>query len=533
MTDRRVRWLALAVVAAACVPYVPSVRDYFTQDDFGVVQLLAGKPWSTFPRWFVMPWMEQIWGYTPDELRPFVAFTYQVTALPGAARPELHHLVNIAIHAGNAVLVMALARTGMGVSIAAAAVAGGMFALFPVHAESVAWITGRVDSMPAFLYFASVLAYVRWRQASAVSSGPGAYRWYGLSLGLFFAALFSKQNTITMVATLAAYDLISLDSSRRGSVVSCVRAWSPFAVMTLAFLALRRVVFGASMRGGIDSLDQVLAAGPMIGRHVMRTVFGHVGPVDWWEIAAVALVVGVICIGAVRRMRVARHALVFGVGWWVIGAAPVLLAGYESTRHVYLAAAGWAFLLALAYDAVQVLTARAAPVWRVAAVVLLAVPLAGAYAIRLGSDVNDWGARARVSRLAVELVAREAAQVPQGTLLFVSVPEKSWAWAAPFALEPPYAPAGALSRVELVTPFRLHCCGPEQWNVDARNRLRRWSEGEAPVVALHVTETGVVSRLTDRERPELRFLARILLQTDSWQTLDGAFVGLMEQVVRR
>ncbi len=533
MTAPRVRWLAIAVVAAACVPYVRTIGDYFTQDDFGVVQLLAAKPWSTFPRWFVMPWMEQIWGYTPDELRPFVAFTYQVTALPGAARPELHHIVNIAIHAGNALLVMALARAGMGVSMAAAAFAGVVFALLPVHAESVAWITGRVDSMPAFLYFASFVAYVRWRQASAFRGGSHGHAWYGLSLALFFAALFSKQNTITMVATLAAYDLFGVDSSRRGSVRSCVRAWSPFAVMTLGFLALRRVVFGASMRGGIESLDQVLAAGPMIGRHAMRTVFGHVGPVAPWEVAAIALVVGVVCVCAVRRTSVARYALVFGVGWWVIGAAPVLLAGYESTRHVYLAAAGWAFLLALAYDAVQALAARTQPVWRVGASVALVVLLTGAYAARLGSEVSDWGARARVSRLAVDLVAREAAQAPAGTLLFVSVPQESWAWAAPFAVQPPFAPDGALSRVELVTPFRLHCCGPEQWNIDARNHLRRWSEGEAPIVALHVTEAGAVSRLTDRERPELRFLARILMRTDSWQTLDGAFVGLMEQVVRR
>ena len=45
MSDRRNVWLAvLAVGAAAVVPYLATVDDYFIRDDFGVVQLLAGKP---------------------------------------------------------------------------------------------------------------------------------------------------------------------------------------------------------------------------------------------------------------------------------------------------------------------------------------------------------------------------------------------------------------------------------------------------------------------------------------------------------
>ena len=77
------------------------------------------------------------------------------------------------------------------------------FAVLPGQAESVAWVTGRVDSMPAFLYFATFLAYAQWRHHRR-------WRAYAAALALFFVALFSKQNTITMVATLAAYDLLVL-----------------------------------------------------------------------------------------------------------------------------------------------------------------------------------------------------------------------------------------------------------------------------------------------------------------------------------
>ena len=185
---------------AAVLPYLITVNDYFVRDDFGVVQLLARKPFSYFPRWFASSWMDEIWGYVPDEVRPFPALSYQLTALGGAVSPTWHHALNILIHAANGLLVMAIALSAARLGVLAAMFAGLMFVLLPVHAESVAWITGRVDSMPAFFYLAAFLAYVRYRHQIS-------RRMYIWSVVLFFVALFTKQNTITMVATLAALAL--------------------------------------------------------------------------------------------------------------------------------------------------------------------------------------------------------------------------------------------------------------------------------------------------------------------------------------
>jgi hypothetical protein len=521
------RWLVLAVVLAATVPYLPTVDDYFTQDDFGVIQLLASKPWSTFPQWFTMPWMEHIWGYTPDEIRPFVAFTYQVTAIPGAARPELHHLFNILLHGANALLIMALARRAGGLPPGAAAAAGIVFAVLPVQAESVAWITGRVDSMPAFFYFATVLAYVRWRQ------GDGA-RWYAAALLLFFVALFSKQNTITMVATLATYDLLVLTRPRKPAWARLGLAWIPFAAMTIGYLGLRRWLFGATVRGGVASAAQLELAIEVIARHLLRTVFGDAGPVPAWQLAASLALVCLLAAFLWRRREFIGPAAWLGVGWWIVGALPVLVAGYESPRHVYLASAGWAFVAALAFAALQQAAGRAKPRLRVIPTLLM-LALIGAYLVQLAQVVLRWGEWSRVSRAAVERVGAEAAAAPQGTLLLVGVPEGSWAWASPFVLKPPYAPADFTTRVFLVTPMRLDCCSPALWDATTRERLRAWAATERPsVVALHFApSTGAVSRLTDTERTELRSVAMALDSTDSWQALDRAVTNLLERVVRR
>ena len=526
---KRVRWLTMAVVAAACVPYLPTVGDYFMQDDFGVVQLLVRRPWTTFPRWFVMPWMEDIWGYTPDELRPFVAFTYQLTGKWAPGRPELHHLFNVAMHAGNALLVMAIARRVIRLSAAGAAVAGVVFALLPGQAESVAWITGRVDSMPAFFYLATFLAYALWRQHRG-------WRLYAAALVLFFIALFSKQNTITMIATLAAYDVIVLTSPERGALLAALKYWAPFAALTAGYLLLRRAVFGHSLRPGLQTRDQVVAVATMIDHHVRRTVIGHLGPFSFIDAAAAAFLLSAVVLIVVRsapeaRSRFFRVVGFFGVLWFVIGIGPVALAGYESPRHAYLASAGWAFMLAVAADGLYG-RLRSPGIRRtvVAAVAALLV----IYLVRLVPVVDGWRSSARISAAAVTRVQHEAAAAVPGTLMIVGVPRRSWEWSSPFMLGPPFAAAGLVDRVRLVNPWRLHCCGREHWNDYTRLRIQGWTEAtpRPPIVALRFApETGAVSRLTDAEYPELRTIVAVLLKTADAESLNRVISDVLDRIV--
>ena len=102
---------AAAIVIAAVALYAPAIDDYFVQDDFGVVGLFAERSLAYIPRWFVTPWTEDIWGYVPDELRPFPAASYVMTSWFGASSPQPNHVINIALHASNAVLVLLIAES--------------------------------------------------------------------------------------------------------------------------------------------------------------------------------------------------------------------------------------------------------------------------------------------------------------------------------------------------------------------------------------------------------------------------------------
>ena len=529
---------ALLVCLAAALPYAITIDNYFAQDDFGVVWLLSHKPWWYFPRWFASTWMDDIWGYTPDEIRPFPAVTYQVAAVFGAASPVANHVINISFHAVNGVLVLGIARAAAGLSAGAALVAALVFVLLPFHAESVAWITGRVDSMPACFYFASFLLYVSWR------ASPDRSRLYWGSLAMFFAALFTKQNTITLGPALVLYDLVGV---RRGSRSaerdaqpaprvgwSSVAPYLPFAVLTLGYLALRYALFGEVARESQLRTAHVGSFVELVSRHLRRTLFG--GPQsassgEWLVVAAVliACVMWAVRGSRARADRAARVAIYFGPVWWGLGVLPVLVAGYESPRHIYLAAAGWAILVGLAYELVP----KQRRAWGAAAAIAAAAVMA-AYAVPLARTLQQWEDWSRVSELAVRDLEREALAAPEGTLIIAGAPVRSWEWALPFITRSPFVDGAIERRVAVITPQKLHCCRA-QWNERTRSVLREWIDAgrRAPIVALRWdVATGRRFRLSSDEEPYLRPLLDVLLQTDNELSLDRGLLDLLDRLPR-
>ncbi|HVW20392.1 MAG TPA: tetratricopeptide repeat protein [Opitutaceae bacterium] len=105
-----------------------------------------------------------------------------------------YHLANELLHAASACLAAALLlRLGLGRR--AAWLAAGLFALHPVMAESVAWISEQKNALSGFFYLAAALAYLRF----ARTRSPGA--WAGATV-LFLLALGSKSVTATLPAAL-------------------------------------------------------------------------------------------------------------------------------------------------------------------------------------------------------------------------------------------------------------------------------------------------------------------------------------------
>ncbi len=132
-----------------------------------------------------------------------------------------YHLLNICLHASSAFLVAVILRR---LAVPGAALAAVIFALHPVHVESVAWMTELKNTLSGVFYLLAALVYLRF-------DATRERRSYALALALFVAALLSK----TVTSTLPAALLVVLWWQRgRLSWRRDVRPLAPFFALGLA-----------------------------------------------------------------------------------------------------------------------------------------------------------------------------------------------------------------------------------------------------------------------------------------------------------
>lgn len=118
-----------------------------------------------------------------------------------------HHLSNVALHAASAVLLYLFLRRTTDAAGPAALVAG-LFALHPLHVESVAWASQRKDTLSTLFGCACLLAY------AAHARRPGALR-YLLVLLFFVLGLMAKPMLVTWPFVLLLFDFWPLGRLQR------------------------------------------------------------------------------------------------------------------------------------------------------------------------------------------------------------------------------------------------------------------------------------------------------------------------------
>ena len=88
-----------------------------------------------------------------------------------------------------------------------------LFALHPLHVESVAWVAERKDVLSAFFFMLTLWAYGRYVEQSKVQSLRSRV-WYGLALVGFALGLMSKPMLVTLPFVLLLLDYWPLSESR-------------------------------------------------------------------------------------------------------------------------------------------------------------------------------------------------------------------------------------------------------------------------------------------------------------------------------
>jgi Flp pilus assembly protein TadD len=313
--------LGLAIVVAVAIVFAPVARygfvnfddpQYVSENPFiadGVT--LQGIAWALTTgyagNWHPLTWISHM-------------LDIRVFGLNSGA----HHVVNVVLHTASALLLFALLyrMTGaMGRSWFVAA----LFAVHPLHVESVAWVAERKDVLSTLFWMLTVWAYLGYVRRPAVAT-------YSLVCVLFALGLMAKPMLVTLPVTLLLLDVWPL---RRISVAPSLREKVPLFALAIASSVVTYIV--QQQAGAVKEL----AALP-IGRRVANALVayvGYVGKTLWptnlaaiypypesiprWQPAAAVAALAVLSLLALRVRRDHPYVLV-GWLWYLVTLIPVI-----------------------------------------------------------------------------------------------------------------------------------------------------------------------------------------------------------------
>jgi tetratricopeptide (TPR) repeat protein len=162
--------------------------------------------------------------------RPFTTLSYlfNYAVLGEGDRPAGYHWVNWLLHAGNVLLLYALARRFLRdfwppVFLAA------VWAVHPVLTESVTNIAGRADLLAGMATLSGFLMYLK----STETAGWRRAAWLAGLMAVTAVGVFSKESAVTVLGVIALYELAWWKERRQvqGLFLGCLAMLPPIQVM--------------------------------------------------------------------------------------------------------------------------------------------------------------------------------------------------------------------------------------------------------------------------------------------------------------
>ncbi len=252
---------AIAIVAVTALVYWPALRGNFVWDD---EQLITGNPLLRNASGLVEIWTG---GRTADFF-PLTNTVFWIEWHLFGNNPAGFHIVNIILQAVDALLVwLVLSR----LKIPGAWLAGLIFAIHPINAESVAWISELKNVLSLFFALLSGFCFLETEDRQFLSRAAA----YAASLFFFVFALLSKSQVVFLPVVLLLFawwrsgGLNSVQFRREA-----IRTWPFFA--TAIILGLITVWF---QNRGIGE-EEILAGS--LGRRL-----ANAGMAVWWYAAKV------------------------------------------------------------------------------------------------------------------------------------------------------------------------------------------------------------------------------------------------------
>ncbi len=344
---------AMAILLAVTMAYGPALKAGFIWDDDAYV--LENQHLESAEG------LRQIWfkiGAT-DQYYPLVFTTFWFERHLWGLSPLGYHLVNVLLHATGSILVWRVLKN---LKVPGAAFAAAIFALHPVHVESVAWITERKNVLSGVFYLSSLSAYLRF--IADPESVPLRRRWYAIALAFFVGALLSK----TVTATLPVILLLLTGWKRGRLTMRDVILVCPFFALGAAAGAItvwleRHHVGTEFVHWNLSFADRILIAGRAFWFYLAKLVWPsdlafiysrwRVPGAPAWHYVAPLAAISFIAVAWAARNRIGKGLFV-AIAFFAVTLLPALgfvdvypmRFSYVADHFQYLASLGPLALLA-------------------------------------------------------------------------------------------------------------------------------------------------------------------------------------------
>jgi len=390
-----------------------------------------------------LSWQGVAWAFThihSHNWHPLTTISHMLDCQLFGLKPGAHHFVNVLLHSATAALLFFLLaqftgspsspqdesvsprrpdRTG---AIGSSAFVAAVFAIHPLHVESVAWISERKDVLSGLFFVLTLLAYFYYTRK------PNIGRYLSVSI-LFACGLMSKPMLVTLPVILLLLDYwplkrLSGPSARRVLVekiplviLSIASAVGTLVAQNEGIGLVRLEVLPLSWRITNALVACLVYIWQMIWPANLALAYHHPGKLPLWQVAGAAALLVAVTLG-VFALRKRSPYLVVGWLWYLVMLVPVLgliqVGGQaHADRYTYLPQIGLS--VAVTWGVVDL-----ARFWRYYGAILgaAAAIIISALALRAANQVWYWHDSERLWRHALTVTTEnDVAHLGLGQLL--------------------------------------------------------------------------------------------------------------------
>jgi protein O-mannosyl-transferase len=296
------------------------------------------------------------WAFTHAQVSnwiPLTTLSHMLDCQLFGLRAGGHHVVNVLWHAANAVLLLLVLRQITG-SLWRSAFVAAVFAVHPLRAESVAWVSERKDVLSGFFFMLSIGAY-GWYVKELRVKGSRARVYYAAVVVFFALGLMAKSMVATLPFVLLLLDYWPLERLHsRQDFLPLLREKIPLLVVSAGSSVAAALVPGLLIDDRLP-VFQRLANAVVSYVIYLRQLICPTGlavpclnapngqPI--WSVGAAFVLLAAITIGVIAR-RKEKPFLMMGWLWYlgmlfpVIGIIQISCDSAHADRYTYLPGIG-------------------------------------------------------------------------------------------------------------------------------------------------------------------------------------------------